>query len=147
MSGVSGPVEIVAIEFPGDGLAGDLGARLAAAVATGAVRIIDLLFVERGTDGSVTSREFTELDADTAPGLDALDGEVLGLVDDADLEAIGEALSPGASAALVVFEHVWARELVGAIRDSGGRVALRHMVASEEVERALAALGIPASAS
>ncbi|MCW2982679.1 MAG: hypothetical protein JWR63_249 [Conexibacter sp.] len=141
---VSGPVEIVAIEFSGDGLAGDLGQRLADAVGSGAVRIIDLLFVERGEDGTVTSRELTEVDADTAPGLDALEGEVLGLVDDADLAAIGEALSPGASAALVVFEHVWARELVAGIRASGGRVALRHMVAADEVERALAALGIPA---
>jgi hypothetical protein len=142
---VSGPVEIVAIEFPGDGFAGDLGERLAEAVGTGAVRIIDLLFVERAEDGTVTSREFTELDGDAAPGLDTLEGEVMGLVDDTDLAAIGEALSPGASAALVVFEHVWARPLVGAISASGGRVAMRHMVPSAEVERALEALDIAAS--
>jgi Family of unknown function (DUF6325) len=142
---VSGPVEIVAIEFPGDGLAGDFGQRLAEAVGTGAVRVIDLLFVERSEDGSVTSREFTEVEAERAPGLEALEGEVLGLVDDADLEAIGEALRPGASAALVVFEHVWARGLVDGIHASGGRVALRHMVASEDVERALAALDVAES--
>lgn len=129
-----GPVEILAVEFDGP-LGPDVPAALTAAIASETIRIIDLLFVARGEDGSITAGEVTEDDAWAA-----LDGEVLGLVNDDDLQAIGEALTPGGSAALIVYEHVWARPLAGALTQAGGRIALRHHVPAADAELALAAL-------
>jgi hypothetical protein len=134
---VSGPVEILVVEFDGPlGIA--VPDALAAAIAGGTIRIVDLLFIARGEDGTVTSAEVAE--DDDAAAWAALDGEVLGLVNDEDLQAIGEALTPGGSAALVVYEHVWARPLAGALEEAGGRIALRHHVPAADAERALAAL-------
>jgi hypothetical protein len=68
------------------------------------------------------------------------DGPLGAAVPEALSAAIGEALTPGGSAALVVYEHVWARPLAGALQDAGGRIALRHHVPAADAERALAAL-------
>jgi hypothetical protein len=134
-----GPVEILAVEFDGP-LGASVAPALAEAIAAGAIRIIDLLFVTRGQDGTVTSAELTEIGDESASDWAALEGEILGLVNDEDLEAIGEALTAGASAALVVYEHVWARGLADAVRGAGGQVALRHHVPEADVALALAAL-------
>jgi hypothetical protein len=129
-----GPVDILAVEFDGP-LGPEVPAAMAGAIAAGTVRIIDLLFVARDADGTVSSAEVSGDEAWAA-----LDGEVLGLVNDEDLQAIGEALTPGGSAALIVYEHVWARPLVAALADSGGRIALRHHIPAADAELALAAL-------
>jgi hypothetical protein len=131
---VTGPVDILAVEFDGP-LGVEVPAAMAAATADGTIRIIDLLFVNRGEDGTVSSAEVSGDEAWAA-----LDGEVLGLVNDEDLQAIGEALTPGGSAALIVYEHVWARPLVAALTSSGGRIALRHHIPAADAELALAAL-------
>lgn len=129
-----GPVDILAVEFDGP-LGPTVPASMAAAIDAGTIRIIDLLFVARDEDGTVSSAEVSGDEAWAA-----LDGEVLGLVNDEDLQAIGAALTPGGSAALIVYEHVWARPLVAALAGSGGRIALRHHIPAADAELALAAL-------
>ena len=46
--------------------------------------------------------------------------EVQGLLNEQDLLAIGEQLEPDTSAALLVWENVWARSVAQKIRDAGG---------------------------
>lgn len=134
---VSGPVEILAIEVQEPDV---VAPAIAAAVDAGLIRIIDLLLVRRDADGTVTSAEVSQADGDDASAWAALEGEVHGLVNDDDLDAIGAALSPGAAAALIVYEHLWARPLADALETAGGRIALRHHVPAADAQRALAAL-------
>jgi hypothetical protein len=82
----------------------------------------------------------SQADGDDASAWAALEGEVHGLVNDDDLDAIGATLSPGAAAALVVYEHLWARPLADALQRAGGRIALRHHVPAADAQRALATL-------
>jgi hypothetical protein len=47
---------------------------------------------------------------------------VSGLFNEDDLAAAGEELEPNTSAALLVWENVWARKVAQAMRDAGGEV-------------------------
>ncbi|MFJ1566742.1 hypothetical protein [Streptomyces erythrochromogenes] len=55
-----GPVEYVVIAFPGHRFRGEVAPELKALVASGTVRILDLTFIKKDEDGSVS---FVELDA------------------------------------------------------------------------------------
>jgi hypothetical protein len=134
---VSGPVEILAIEVEDPS---EVAPAVAGAIDAGLIRILDLLLVARAPDGTVTSVEVSRADGDDASAWAALEGEVHGLLNDDDLNAIGAALSPGAAAALVVYEHLWARPLTAALERAGGRIALRHHVPAADARAALAAL-------
>ncbi|WP_445151527.1 DUF6325 family protein [Baekduia sp. Peel2402] len=134
---VIGPVEILAIEVEEPDV---IAPAIAAAVDAGLIRIIDMLLVRREADGTVTSTEVSQADGDAASAWADLEGEVHGLVNDDDLAAIGAALNPGAAAALVVYEHVWARPLADALQEAGGRIALRHHIPAADAQVALAAL-------
>jgi Family of unknown function (DUF6325) len=115
-----GPVDYMIVAFPGSKFRGEIAPALGKLVDAGTIRIIDLTFVSKSEDGDVVALELTELDPEVQAGLDKLGVEVGGLFNEEDLEAAGEELEPGSSAALLVWENVWARETAQAIRDAGG---------------------------
>jgi Family of unknown function (DUF6325) len=67
---------------------------------------------------------------------------VSGLFNEEDLMAAGEELEPDSSAALLVWEDVWAREVAEALRDAGGELfdfgRLPHDVVQAARDHALA---------
>ncbi|WP_027006917.1 DUF6325 family protein [Conexibacter woesei] len=139
MSETTGPVDVLAIEIDrGDDSA--VAAALGEAVAAGTIHIIDMLVVSRDEDGAVESVEITDLDAEAAAVWTALDGDVHGLVNDEDVAAIAEAVTPGRSAVLVVYEHLWARPVAAAIDAGNGRIAVRHHVDGAEAASALSSV-------
>ena len=115
-----GPVDYMIVAFPGSKFRGEIAPALGKLVESGTIRIIDVAFVSKSESGDILAAELTELDPDVQEGLEKLGIEVEGLFNDEDLEAAGEELEPGSSAALLVWENVWAREAAQAIRDAGG---------------------------
>ena len=53
-------------------------------------------------------------------GLDALGIDVGGLIPEEDLVDLAESLDPNTSAAFLLWENVWARNVAQAMRDAGG---------------------------
>jgi hypothetical protein len=139
MSTTTGPVDVLAIEID-RGVDGAVAAALGEAVAAGTIRIIDVLVIERAEDGSAVSLELSDMDAALSASWTALDGDVHGLINDEDVAAIAEAVEPGRSAVVVVYEHLWARPVADAIDAGGGRIAVRHHVDGRHADTALAAL-------
>lgn len=135
-----GPVEYALVGFPGNRFNGEVVPALAEAVSSGAIRIIDLVFVEKHADGSIASMEIDALPAEAAAAFDRLDGEITGLFSQQDIEVLAQDLRPGSSAALLVWEAAWAARLAAAVRDSGGELIARETIAREIVQEALAAL-------
>jgi Family of unknown function (DUF6325) len=115
-----GPVDYMIVAFPGNKFRGEIAPALGKLVDSGTIRIIDLAFVGKSEDGEVVAMELTELDPDVQRGLENLGVEVTGLFNEEDLQAAADELEPGSSAALLVWENVWAREVAQAIRDAGG---------------------------
>ncbi len=66
--------------------------------------------------------ELTELDPDVQEGLEKAGIEVSGLFNEDDLMDAADRLEPNSSAALLVWENVWARKVTQAMRDAGGEL-------------------------
>ncbi len=115
-----GPVEYMIVAFPGNRFKGEIVPALAELVDNGTIRIIDLAFVMKDADGAVVTAEMGDLDSDVFKALDALTPETLGLLNEEDLAAAAEELEPNSSAALLVWEDVWATKLRDAILNADG---------------------------
>ncbi|MCZ7589844.1 MAG: DUF6325 family protein [Gaiella sp.] len=115
-----GPVDYAIIAFPGNKFRGEVAPALVDLVDAGVIRLIDVAFVGKNADGEVVAMELTELDPDVQESLDRLGIEVQGLLNENDLMDAADALEPNSSAALLVWENVWARQVTKALRDAGG---------------------------
>jgi hypothetical protein len=117
-----GPVEYLIVAFPGHRFRGEIAPALADLVDAGTIRLMDVAFVGKDADGQVAAFELTELDPDVQEGLKRLGIEASGLFNEDDLMAAAEELEPDSSAALLVWEDVWARDVAQAMRDAGGEL-------------------------
>jgi uncharacterized membrane protein len=117
-----GPVEYMIVAFPGNRFKGEIVPALQELVDAGTIRIIDLAFVMKDADGAVVTAEMADLDPDVFKAFDALSSETLGLLNEEDLAAAGEELDPNSSAALLVWEDIWATKVRDAIRNAGGEL-------------------------
>jgi hypothetical protein len=132
-----GPVEYLIVAFPGNRFKGEIVPALAELVEAGTIRIIDLAFVLKDADGAVVAMELGDLDSDVFKAFDELSPEGLGLLNEEDLAAAGEELEPNSSAALLVWEDVWATKLRDAILNAGGEVLDLERVPYDVVQAAV----------
>jgi hypothetical protein len=131
-----GAVEIAIIAFPGSKFKGEIVPALAELVDNGTVAILDLLVISKNEEGDVLSLEVAEMEDGGV--FDDLDGDVMGLLSAEDIETAGELLEPGNTAALIVWENTWARNLIGAIRDAGGQLVAHDRLDAETVAAVMA---------
>ena len=115
-----GPVDYAIIAFPGNRFRGEIAPAIADLVDEGTIRIIDIAFVGKDEAGNALAMELTELDPDVQEGLEKAGIEVNGLFNEDDLMDAAANLEPNSSAALLVWENVWAREVAQKMRDAGG---------------------------
>jgi uncharacterized membrane protein len=131
-----GPVDYAIIAFPGNKFRGEIAPALADLVESNTIRLIDVAFVGKDADGEVIALELTELDPEVQDSLDRLGIEVQGLLNEDDLADAAEALAPNSSAALLVWENVWARTVTKAMRDAGGELLAFERVPHDIVQAA-----------
>ena len=136
------PVDYMIVAFPGNQFKGEIAPALADLVEKGTIRIIDLAFVAKDADGNIGAFELTDIDPDVRKGFENMGVEVNGLFNEEDLQAAGEELDPNSSAALLVWENLWARDVAQAIRNAGGELLdferLPHEVVQAARDAALA---------
>jgi uncharacterized membrane protein len=131
-----GPVQLVALGFPPDAeFEGRIMDELEKLERHETIRILDLLFVGKDAEtGDLLALDYQgeelgaivgallgfEFDGEQPDGTtDGMQGHAFGL-SRGEIQDIAASLDPGNSAGFVLIEHVWARELKGAIRDAGG---------------------------
>ncbi|MEU8846728.1 DUF6325 family protein [Streptomyces sp. NPDC048564] len=140
--GDMGPVDYLIVEFPGSRMTGEGLPLLVDLVEGGVIRILDLVFIHKGTDGSVELVELRNVGDEV--DLTVFEGASSGLLDQGDLDDAGAALEAGNSAAVVVYENVWAAPLARALRRGGaevvasGRIPVDALLASLEAAEATA---------
>ena len=115
-----GPVEYMVVAFPGNQFNGEIAPALKDLIDSGTIRVIDLAFVLKDGDGSVVGAELEDLDSTVFQAFQSLTIERGGLLNDDDLIDIGDALEPNSSAAILVWEDLWAKRFADAVADSGG---------------------------
>lgn len=131
-----GPVDYLIVAFPGNEFRGEIAPALGDLVETGTIRIIDLAFVGKDAEGNVAAFELTDIDPEVREGFEKAGVEINGLFNEDDLAAAGEELEPNSSAALLVWENVWAQNVAQAMRDAGGDVLDFERIPHEVVQAA-----------
>jgi hypothetical protein len=116
-----GPIDYVVLEWEQGGISGEAAQMILDLVDRGTIRILDVAFLAKEEDGSITALELSDL-GEASPHFAAFDGASSGLLDEQDLREAGAALRPGASAVLLVWENRWAAPLAVALRRSGGQL-------------------------
>lgn len=118
-----GPIDYLIVEWPADKQpTGEAMPMLVDLVDRGLVRLIDLAFVRKETDGTIVQLELSDLDLDGNPELSVFEGASSGLLGDDDLSEAAAAIEPGCSAALLVWENAWAAPFATALRRSGAQL-------------------------
>lgn len=111
-----GPVEVVLAQFTGDRPSGPVFEALQQLSDAGTIRLIDLVYVTKDESDVVGFTEVAEV-ADVPMDLAAI-----GLLSGEDVDELGGALPPGASALLLVVELLWAKNLASRLFEAGGAV-------------------------
>jgi len=124
---VTGPVQVLVVGFDAPSFSGEVLAELTRLRERGVVRLIDVLLVERGEDGTF---ETLEPPPGSDPDLGLIAAEVVGGeggttttgdATDGETWSLADAVPPGGVAAVALIEHLWAEPLVAAIGRAGGR--------------------------
>lgn len=134
-----GPVDFVLIEFPRDGLTGEVGGALMDLVEHGTVRIFDLMVISKDADGRIEVLEVTD-PGSSAGGFAYFADARSGLLGDDDMQEAAAAMEPDTVAALIVYENTWAIPFVAAARNSGGELIASARIPAPEVIAAIEAL-------
>jgi uncharacterized protein DUF6325 len=134
-----GPVELLVVSFPGNQFKGEIAPALRDLVDSGTIRIIDLLFIQKAADGTVTEVELDNLDEASFLALDPLVEEVSGMISDDDVMKLAEGVPPNSSVAALLFENTWATRFVEAMRRANGQLELNERIPRQVIEEALRA--------
>ena len=130
-----GPVEMLLVKFPGNQFTGEIVPALQELVDNNTVRILDLLFIKKDADGSLTIIEVDEVDEDEVyDAFDSLVPEVNGFLSESDAITLAQSLETNSSAALLLFENVWATRFRDAIVNANGQVLLSERIPHSVIE-------------
>ncbi|MFI5053053.1 MAG: DUF6325 family protein [Acidimicrobiia bacterium] len=134
-----GPVEILVVSFPGNQFSGEIAPALAELVESGLIRVIDLVFVAKDAAGEVLGIELSDLDEAIGSAFTPHVEEPSGLLADEDIADLGADLAPNSSAAILLFEHVWATRFRDAVLGSGGELVASIRIPREVVDEVVGA--------
>jgi Family of unknown function (DUF6325) len=139
-----GPIDYLVVEWPAEKQpTGEAFPLLVDLVERGLIRVLDLAFLRKEEDGTIVGLDLRDLALDSDPTLTVFEGASSGLIGDDDREEAANAIEPGCSAALLVYENTWAAPFATALRRSGaqlvanGRIPINAIIAAlDELEEA-----------
>jgi hypothetical protein len=134
---ILGPIDYLAVEFPGGKVTGEGFEPLMDLVHRGIIRVLDLEFVAKATDGAL---RMVALDTIAhAAGVDVRlwRGAESGLLDRSDAANVAAGIAPGSVAGILVYENVWAAPLIAAFERGGAHVVGEGSIAVEDLLTAL----------
>jgi hypothetical protein len=135
-----GPIDYLVVEFPPgtSNFTGEMAAEIGRLVDAKLVRVLDLLILRKGPDGTVEALEIDDLDE--VDELRAAEGQLAELLAEEDVENLAAAMEPGSVAGVLVWENSWAAPFASAARRAGGqliasgRIPIQAILASLEAD-------------
>ncbi|HYW25754.1 MAG TPA: DUF6325 family protein [Terriglobales bacterium] len=137
-----GPIDYLVVEFPGSRMSGEGLPLLVDLVDRGIIRILDLVFIRKLPDGTAMRVELASLGTNGQSDLSVFEGASSGILDQGDIDAAAEAIQPGSTAGLLVYENRWAAPLATALRRggaqlvAGGRIPVQALLAALDAAEA-----------
>lgn len=124
-----GPLELLAVRFPGNHFRGEIAESLAELVEQGTIRVIDIMFAMKSADGTLTIAEINDLDEDDFATFDPfIDDDLTGMLSEDDVRELAASIEDNSSAAIMLFENVWATRFRDAILDANGEVIMSERI-------------------
>ena len=139
-----GPVEYMVVAFPGNQFKGEIAPALGDLVDNGTIRVLDLAFIMKDAEGNVVGAELEDAGSEVTRAFEALTIDRGGLISDDDILEIGAALDPDSSAAILVWEDLWAGRFADAVRNAGGVLVDIQRIPHEIVQAAVDYAASPA---
>src|SRR6478735_3105169 len=132
-----GPVDYLVVEFPAgqQNFTGEAAAELLKLHDAGIIRVMDLVIIGKGADGTVMAQELDDL-GDFA----RLETELAETLAEEDVLRLGEVMAPGSVGAALVYENLWAAHFGAALRHAGGqllaagRIPVQAIIAAVEAD-------------
>ena len=143
-----GPVDYVIVEFPvgAQNFTGEGAAELLRLHDAGIIRVMDIIILQKGQDGTVMAQELGDLDQ--MGELARLETELVQTLAEEDVDNLAAAMDPGSVAAAIVYENLWAAPFASAMRRAGGqliangRIPIQAIIAAVEADAALEPQGV-----
>jgi uncharacterized protein DUF6325 len=134
---VLGPIDYLAVEFPGGHVTGEGFGLLLDLVHRGIVRVLDLEFIVKAADGGVSKVELGDVEHAGDVDITLWQGASSGLLDGSDLDEVAAAIQPGSLAGILVYENIWAVPLMAALDRSAARLVGSGRIGAEDLLAAL----------
>ncbi len=123
-----GPLEYIVIGCPGNQFTSEIVPELNSIQEKGLIQVVDLLFVRKNADDTVTALEVSDLEDDELAAFGPLRESLTGLITPEDVMTLSRALPADTSAAIVLLEHLWLNKLEEAVERANGVVYIGGMI-------------------
>ena len=143
-----GPVDYLIVEFPAgaQNFTGEGADELVRLHDAGIIRVMDILILQKGEDGTVMAQELGDLDE--LGELARIETELVQTLAEEDVDKLAAAMDPGSIAGVLVYENLWAAPFASAMRRAGGqliangRIPVQAILAAIEADEAQQAVGV-----
>ena len=132
-----GPIDFLAIEFPGGHIGAPGFEQLLSLADQGVIDILDLEFVSKDLAGNAGTVDVGELANPDGVDLTAWQGSSSGLLDRTDVDEIAAAIQPGSVGAVIVYENRWVLSLVNTWQRDGARFIADGGISASDIVAAL----------
>ena len=132
-----GPIDFLAIEFPGAHISAAGFEQLLSLADQGVVDILDMEFITKDADGKSKKVDVWEFAVPEGVDLGAWAGASSGLLDDSDVGEISAAMQPGSVAVVVIYENRWVLSLVNTWQRDGARFIADGGISASDIVAAL----------
>ena len=104
----------------------------------GTIRIIDLLFAIKDDEGTLAVLELNDMGDETLAVFAPEPSELQDTLTEEDGHALGARLENNSSAAILLFENVWATKFADAMRNANGELILNERIPRAVIDELIA---------
>ena len=130
-----GPLEFVVIGCKGNQFTSEIVPELNSIQEKGLIRVVDLFFVRKDVNGTVTVLEVNDLNDEELAAFDPIKDDLMGLFTPEDIVLLTEAVPPDTSAVIVLLEHAWIVKLTDGLDRAGAVLLAGGMVPQASMEQ------------
>jgi len=134
-----GPVDWIVVEFPGSKFNGEIAPVLQDLVERDLIKVLDLLMLRKDDAGELEIFEASDLEDGELGELRTQEAELAMVLSEQDVLDIAETIEPGSTAAVLVWENLWAAPFGAAVRHTGGQLVASGRIPIQAVIAAIEA--------
>ena len=130
-----GPLEFVVIGCKGNQFTSEIVPELNSIQEKGLIRVVDLFFVRKDVNGTVTVLEVNDLNDDELAAFDPIKEDLMGFLTPEDIVLLTETIPLDTAAVIVLLEHAWIVKLTKGLNRAGAVLLAGGMVPQASMEQ------------